>query len=389
MDWILMGGRVLGEAGLEARPLALTGGRVAETPAPAARAFDAAGLILVPGIVDAHGDGFERNLSPRPGVLFDAETALIETDRQCAANGITTAYLALTISWEPGLRSLEMADTVIETLERLRPALLTDLRVQIRWEIKALDAAAQVEGWLELEPKPAIAFNDHFTGMVRAPAPDAPEFEARMGRDIPKYAARAGMSVEDYKALVARIEARMEESPAIVARIAARAVELGVPRLAHDEKTKTERARHRALGIGVSEFPLTREAAAEAISAGEPTVLGAPNVLRGGSHIGALGAEEAARAGLCSALASDYFYPAPLLAASRLAGQDLSSLGSAWALVSSGPAKALGLTDRGRLAPGLRGDVLALSFTGGRARVEAAFAGGKLVFAAGFARCGF
>ncbi len=388
MDWILTGGRVLGEAGLEARPLALAGGRIAETPAPAARAFDAAGLILVPGIVDAHGDGFERNLSPRPGVLFDAETALIETDRQCAANGITTAYLALTISWEPGLRSLEMADTVIETLARLRPALLTDLRVQIRWEIMALDAAETVEGWLELEPKPAIAFNDHFTGMVKAPAPDAPEFEARMGRDIPKYAARAGMSVDAYKALVARIEARMEESPAIVARIAARAVDLGVPRLAHDEKTKAERARHRALGIGVSEFPLTREAAEEAVSGGEPTVLGAPNVLRGGSHIGALGAEDAAKAGLCSALASDYFYPAPLLAASRLAGPDLSGLASAWALVSSGPAKALGLTDRGRIAPGLRGDVLALSFAGGRARVEAAFSAGKLVFAAGFARAG-
>lgn len=388
MDWVLNGGRVLGETGLEARPLALSGGLIAEAAAPGARAFDAAGLLIMPGIVDAHGDGFERNLSPRPGVLFDVETALVETDRQCAANGITTAYLALTISWEPGLRSLETARDVIGALGRLRPALLTDLRVQLRWEVMALDAAEAVEGWLDLEPTPAIAFNDHFTGMVKAPAPDAPEFEARMGRDIPKYATRAGMSVDEYKALVARIEARMGESPAIVARIAARAAALGVPRLAHDEKSAGERTAHRALGIGVSEFPLTRAAAEAAAGAGEATVLGAPNVLRGGSHIGALGAEDAAAAGLCSALASDYFYPAPLLAASRLAGADLSNLPAAWALVSSGPARALGLADRGRLAPGLRGDALALSFAGGRARVEAAFSAGRLVFAAGFGRAG-
>lgn len=380
MGWTLTGGRAPGPDGLH-----LSDGRIAAAAAPGSRRFDASGLVILPGIIDVHGDGFERNLSPRPGVLFDAETALVETDRQCAANGITTAFLALTISWEPGLRSVETARAVIAALGRMRPRLLTDLRIQLRWEIFALEAAAEVEGWLELDPRPALAFNDHFSGLFQPADPAAanlPEYVSRLARSVPEYAKRSGLPEAAYRALVERVGARADEVEPTVARLAARAAALGAPRLAHDETDAATRRRNRALGVSVSEFPLTREAAEEAVAAGEATVLGAPNVLRGGSHIGALDAEPAARAGLCTALASDYFYPAPLLAAARIAGADLADLPLAWALVSEGPARALGLSDRGRLAPGLRGDVLAVAFAGGRARVEAAFAAGRLVFAA-------
>lgn len=84
--------------------------------------IDARGLILAPAMVDIHGDAFERQRLPRPGVAFPLEAALMETDRQLAANGIATASHALTLSWEPGLRSLDMARAVIEGLRRLAPA---------------------------------------------------------------------------------------------------------------------------------------------------------------------------------------------------------------------------------------------------------------------------
>ncbi len=68
--------------------------------------FDATGLLVLPGIVDIHGDAFERQLQPRPGVDFPADIALADTESQLLANGITTAFHGVTLSWEPGLRSL-------------------------------------------------------------------------------------------------------------------------------------------------------------------------------------------------------------------------------------------------------------------------------------------
>lgn len=373
-DWIVRGGNVVGAGGPAGEALFLAGGRIVEAPAPDARVFDASGLTVAPGIVDLHGDGFERNLSPRPGVLFDPGIALIETDRQLICNGITTAYLALTISWEPGLRSLDTARTLIEAWARLRPVFACDMRLQLRWEVYALDAVDQVEAWLALDPAPSLAFNDHFTGLFD-PA-------TRMARSLDKYAARSGLSLAEYRAMIEALAARRAEVAPAVARLAAAAARAGVPMLAHDEGSAGERRRGRALGITVSEFPLSQEAAEAAAQAGEPIVLGAPNVVRGGSHIGALDAGPAAEAGLCTALASDYFYPAPLAAAGRLLAEGRMPPEAVWSLVSAGPAAAMGLGDRGALRPGARGDLALFSRDGAAARAEAVFANGRLVWSA-------
>ncbi|MEE3100245.1 MAG: alpha-D-ribose 1-methylphosphonate 5-triphosphate diphosphatase, partial [Pseudomonadota bacterium] len=338
MNWTLRGGAPLGHGAPESGDIHLSDGRIAAAAAPGAMAFDATGLTVAPGLVDLHGDGFERNLSPRPGVLFDAEIALAETDRQLTANGITTAWLALTISWEPGLRSLDTARRLVAAWERLRPSFVCDIRLQLRWEVYALDAAAQVEAWLALEPRPALAFNDHFTGLFD-PA-------TRMAKSLDKYAARAGLTVGAYREMIAALALREAEVAPAVARLAAAAAAAGAPRLAPDEGDAASRLPNRALGIDVSEFPLSREAAEAAARAGEAVVLGAPNVVRGGSHNGALDAEPAAAEGLCTALASDYFYPAPLAAAARLLARSDLAPEAVWSLVSAGPARAMGLTDR-------------------------------------------
>ena len=367
MDWTLTGGGRLDGA---VAPLALSGGRIAETPAPAARRFDATGLMLAPGICDVHGDGFERNLSPRPKVHFDLETALIETDRQLIANGITTAWLALTISWEPGLRGVDSAAEIIAAIERLRPRFAAEIRVQLRWEVFALDAVDRLEDWLAMRPRPVLAFNDHLTGMLKG---------ERILKKLEEYAGRAGVDGETYLALAKAAAARRAEVPAAIARLAARAEALGVPCLAHDEPDAEARRTNRGLGIRVSEFPLTREAAADAIAAGEPTVLGAPNILRGGSHIGAIDAAPAVQEGLCTVLASDYYYPAQLQAVHRLGRDHGIALADAWPLISENAARMGGLTDRGRLDPGQRADIIALDLANGAPSVEAVFAAGHLV----------
>lgn len=368
MDWTLRGGAPLGPGAPAGDLLHLSGGRIDARGAEGAQVFDASGLTVAPGLIDLHGDGFERNLSPRPGVLFDPEIALAETDRQLTANGITTAWLALTISWEPGLRSLDTARRLVEAWTRLRGAFACDMRLQLRWEVYALDAVDQVEAWLALEPRPALAFNDHFTGLF--------DPTTRMAKSLDKYAARSGLSVEAYREMIGRLAARRDEVAPAVARLAAAAARAGAPRLAHDEPDAATRRANRALGIDVSEFPLSREAAAAAAEAGEIVVLGAPNVVRGGSHIGALDAEPAAAEGLCTALASDYYYPAPLAAAARLLARGDMAPEAVWGLVSAGPARAMGLRDRGALAPGMRGDLVLIRRDGPRARVVAVFVGG-------------
>ncbi len=372
MDFTITGGQVLGEQGLEAGDLFVVDGKIADSPSPKARVVDAAGMIVAPGMIDLHGDGFERNLSPRPGVFFDVETALIETDRQLLVNGITTAYLALTISWEPGLRSLENARSLIDAWRRLRPYFVTDLRIQLRWELAALDAVEDVETWLHLDPKPTLAFNDHFSMLI--------DPKRRLQRDLSKYASRAGLTVADYDQLTKRTEARFDAAPEAAERLARAAAAAGVVCFAHDEMTAEARRANREMGVTVSEFPMTAEAAQEAVDHGEVTILGSPNVVRGGSHIGALDAEPAAIAGLCGALASDYFFPAMLGAAGKLIAAGDLSAEEAWSLVSRNPAKAAHLSDRGAIMEGADADIVFVQPGSAQPVCRGVIANGRQVF---------
>jgi alpha-D-ribose 1-methylphosphonate 5-triphosphate diphosphatase len=311
--------------------------------------FDAAGCLVLPGIIDLHGDAFERVITPRPGVSFDAGLALREADRQLIANGITTAYHGLTVSWEPGERSIECGRRIRAALGEVRPHLRCDTHLHIRWETFALDVADEVAGWLVDEPRAILAFNDHTTPTVGG--------NRKRGK-VETMAERAGMTLDDFKALISRIWTRRDDVPAAIERMAAAARAAGAILLAHDERTVAERQWFRGLGAVASEFPVTLETAAEARDHGEHVILGAPNVLRGGSHTGALTASDAIADGLCTVLATDYYYPAPLNAAFKLVRDGVCDLPAAWALVSANPAEAAGFVDRGQLLPGRRADVV-------------------------------
>ncbi len=105
--------------------------------------IDAGGLLVLPGIVDLHGDAFERQMMPRPGVDFPIDVALIDSDRQAISNGITTVFHATTWSWEPGLRSADNARQLLEAIEQLRPQLAADTRFHLRHETYNLDAESR------------------------------------------------------------------------------------------------------------------------------------------------------------------------------------------------------------------------------------------------------
>ena len=151
--------------------------------------------------------------------------------------------------------------------------------------------------------------------------------------------------------------------------------------LSHDDASPEQRRWFRALGCRLAEFPTTVETAQEAASQGDDIVLGAPNVVRGGSHTGWIDATEMIGRGLCSVLASDYYYPAPLLAAFALAQRGVLPFARAWALVSQAPAEAVRLDDRGRIAPGRRADLILVdaSAAGQQPRVVATIVAGRVV----------
>jgi alpha-D-ribose 1-methylphosphonate 5-triphosphate diphosphatase len=345
---------------------------------PASLGLDAGGLLVLPGIVDLHGDAFERQMMPRPGVDFPIDVALIDSDRQAVGNGITTVYHATTWSWEPGLRSGENARLLLEAIESLRPQLAADTRFHLRHETYNLDAEAKICQWLSNGRIDLFAFNDHMDSTVASLA--KPHKRARMVE-------RTGLSNEAFDNLVGRVISRGHDVPASIARLAATARAADVRMLSHDDDSPEMRGAFRAQGVHIAEFPVNEETAREAADGGDAIVFGAPNVVRGGSHTGWTKASDMIAKGQCSILASDYYYPAPLLAAFRLAADSVLPLPRAWDLISAAPARAAGLSDRGVLAEEYRADIILVDDELPlRPRVVAVIAAGRLVHLADASR---
>ena len=345
--------------------------------------ISAHGKILAPAIIDVHGDAFERQLMPRPGVYFPIDVALIDTDRQLAANGITTAYHAITLGWEPGLRNVARGRELIQSIQDLGLRLTVENRVQLRWETFAFEALDVIESTLKGPLLPSVAFNDHTSMTMRAydvPVQErvfelSPDFSVasleddRMKQRTLSKAQRAGLSQEDYIAMLGKIWDRRSDVPDKISEVASMASTVGAPMLSHDDTRADTRTYFRNLGASVSEFPMVMEAVEAARKHEDLIILGAPNAARGGSHIGSVGAADLIEAGLCDALASDYFYPAMLAAIDRLDREKRADRVTLWSLLSSGPARAMRLNDRGSITIGSRADLVLVDWTKGQAPV--------------------
>jgi alpha-D-ribose 1-methylphosphonate 5-triphosphate diphosphatase len=368
------GGRTLIGDEIAEASLQIAGGAIAavgSTSDNAAIRIDARGLLVLPGIVDLHGDAFERQMMPRPGVDFPIDVALIDSDRQAIANGLTTVFHAVTWSWEPGLRSADNARRMLDAIDLTKPRLSADTRIHLRHETFNLDAVDEIAQWIGDRRVDLFAFNDHMDSTLANL--DKPHKRNRMVE-------RTGLSDDSFDRLVERIAARGDEVPQANRRLAAVAREVSMPMLSHDDDTPAMRQGFRDLGVGIAEFPTTEETARDAALHGDFIVFGAPNVVRGGSHTGWTKAADMIAKGLCSVLASDYYYPAPLLAAFRLVHDGILPLEQAWKLISENPARAAGLGERGTIATGQRADVLLVDDRVAlRPRIVAVIAGGRLV----------
>ncbi|MFN4192189.1 MAG: alpha-D-ribose 1-methylphosphonate 5-triphosphate diphosphatase [Tabrizicola sp.] len=380
---LIEGARLVLEDRVETASVRIESGRITgiDVARDGAAVVPGKGRILAPAFVDVHGDAFERQIMPRPGVMVDPEAALLETDRQLAANGIATAYHALTLSWEPGLRSVETGWQVVRALEALRGRLTADNRLQLRWETFCAEAEPLIAHVLAGSDRPALAFNDHTTSALLHPGiavhdrpfdhvEDYPVTDITAEAFLQKMgerARRSHMTPAAFVMLIARVWARRGEVPGDIVRLAALAQKHGAPMLSHDDSQVETRDWYRALGAKVAEFPMHERVFLAAREAGDPIVLGAPNAMRGGSHLGSPGAAEMIARGLCDILASDYYYPAMLGAVARLHADRVAPLPVLWKLVSANPAAAMGLADRGHIAPGQRADLVLIDWPEGHA----------------------
>lgn len=368
----VQGARVLLAGGAADVSVTIEDGAIAAIDAPArAEKFDAQNLLLAPGLIDLHGDAFERSVQPRPGVSLPMDIALTDADAQAAAAGITTVFHGVTLSWEPGLRSGEAFTALLDGLDRLRPHAAVEHRVHLRMETIAPDEAPLALAAIAAGRVHMVAVNDH-TAAIRRKAVDPAGAAA--------YAKRTGLTAQGVLALAERMLAREAEGHAALAKVleAARAKQIAIA--SHDDESPEIRAHWRAQGATICEFPMNDATARAARDVGEPVVMGCPNVVRGGSHLGWHSAEAMVRAQLCDVLVSDYVWGAMVPAAFRLAEGAVPDLAAAWRLVSANPAAAVGLANRGCIAVGRRADLVLIDPRGPVPRVVATFTAGRPAF---------
>ncbi len=315
-------------------------------------AFDLDGDVLMPGAVDLHTDNLERQVQPRQNARWPSRSALLAHDAQCAAAGVTTVLDALCVG-DLGFDE-ERPRTCregIADLDALAPSglLRADHHLHLRCELPAEGLTALLELWADHPMLRMVSLMDHTPGI------------GQYG-DVDRYRAMRRAEGEDTQATdrrIAVLQAQRERlrgpnRARLLDRMRGRAVTLA----SHDDRTAAEVAENLADGIAISEFPVAEPAARAARAGAMAVIAGAPNLVRGGSHTGNVSVEALLRAGLVDALASDYAPVSLVHAAFIAAALPGFTLPRAVALVTDTPARMVGLDDRGRIAPGLRADLV-------------------------------
>ncbi|WP_255527033.1 alpha-D-ribose 1-methylphosphonate 5-triphosphate diphosphatase [Nodosilinea sp. LEGE 07088] len=327
---------------------------VDQTPKPSGYiGLDVSGLRLVPGIVDIHGDAFERKICPRPGVTQPLPMAMVENDRALLAAGITTFFYSITDSFEPGLRSRATARSIVEYVYgEVGKSLLADSRIHIRHEQANTAHFEELCDWLQTGQVNLLSLNDHLP-----PSLD----DDSLHRYTKGMRQRIKVSDDEVRAIVRAAMDQREAGLQQLEDLVMLAHQVEVPVASHDDETAEDVATSRRRQVAIAEFPASIDLAAQSRAYGAAVLMGAPNLVRGGSHVGYMGVTDAVEAQVLDCLCSDYHYPSLFYAPFKLVALGLMELAQAWKLVSEYPARAAGLGDcKGAIAPGYAADALLL-----------------------------
>lgn len=358
--------------------LRLSDGRIAEIAPGAAvtpGAVDCQGDLVLPGLVELHTDNLERHLQPRPKVEWPHQAAIVAHDAELASTGITTVFDALRVgsvftSSNAGYGEYARA-LATEILDlRARGALRISHFLHLRAEICSETLVAEMARFGPEDRVGIVSLMDHTPGQ-------------RQFRDVTKLRdyvmGKRGLSEAEFDAHVESQQALSERLGALhEATAVAEARRYGAVLASHDDTTADQVAVSAAHGVQVAEFPTTPEAARACRDRGIAVMMGAPNLIRGGSHSGNVAAHDLAEAGHLDILSSDYV-PSSLLTAALMLGDLWDDVPGGVAAVTSAPARAVGLSDRGSLRPGARADVIRVARLGKAGAVRGVWVQGSRV----------
>ncbi len=324
-----------------------------------AGAVDCQNDYVMPGLVELHTDNLERHIEPRPGVDWPHLAALLAHDAELASTGITTVFDALRVGSLLGATggNSEYARKLADELLGARNADHFKIShfLHLRAEICSDTLLEEMSRFSHEDHVGIVSLMDHTPGQRQF---------RKLGALKAYFAKKRGMNDAEFADHVARLKTLQSQFGILHEKGAvAEARRFGAVLASHDDTTTEHVVNSRLNGVGFAEFPTTQEAAEACRDQGIAVMMGAPNLIRGGSHSGNVAASDLARAGLLDILSSDYVPAALLLSVFRLA-RLWDDLPRAVACATHNPARAAGLTDRGRLETGLRGDLIRVAIAG-------------------------
>lgn len=337
-------------------------------------ATDCGGDYLAPGLIELHTDNLERHIQPRPRVDWPHDAAILAHDAELASVGITTVFDAMRVGSVPtgAGRYAKYARELARELLALRAedTLKISHFLHLRAEVCSETLEEEMQEFGPEDRVGIVSLMDHTPGQ-------------RQFRDISKLEeymkGKHGLSDADFAAHVAQLQAlRAAHGERHEAAAVAHAARYGAVLASHDDTTEAQVAVSAGYGIRLAEFPTTVEAARACHAHGIRVIMGAPNLIRGGSHSGNVAAGDLADLGHLDILSSDYVPGALLLAAVRL-GERWGDMGRGLATVTANPAHAVGLGDRGMLVPGARADVIRFSLRDGAPALRGVWSQGRRV----------
>lgn len=375
---VLTNGRIVTADAAFDGTVVLRHGRIAEVSrgrSSAAGAIDLEGDTLVPGLIELHTDNLEKHFSPRPGVKWPAVPAVMAHDTQVAAGGITTVFDSLSLGDVRGdtdrvQNRARMVEAICEASERRMTR--AEHRLHLRCEITPDDAVEAVDRWIDLPLVGLMSINDHTPGQRQFLDPSKLK-QYYMGKF-----AMTETQFEEFHVRSLELHHRnaVKHRHEIVSRAQARAL----PLASHDDATAEHVEEAVRNGMTIAEFPTTWEAAEASRDAGLAVLVGAPNLVLGGSHSGNIAAIDLIRARQADILSSDYVPASLMEGVFKLPNSDAGiDLPHAVRLASLNPARAVGLNDRGEIAPDKRADLVRVRMLGDAPMVRAVWREGERV----------
>lgn len=338
-------------------------------------AVDCTGDLLMPGLIELHTDNLERHIEPRPKVNWPHASAIIAHDAELASVGITTVFDALRVGsitsskkMNYGEYARHLANEILDLREK--GALKISHFLHLRAEVCSETLIAELAKFGPADRIGIVSLMDHTPGQ-------------RQFRDITQLRAyvcgKHGLSEAEFESHIAEqvaISTRLGQAHEAAAVNEAR--RYGAVLASHDDTTAEQVAISAQHGAHFAEFPTTVEAAEACHAQGIKVMMGAPNLIRGGSHSGNVAASKLAEADLLDIVSSDYV-PSALLSAALLLGDLWGDVARGVRCVTQAPAQAAGLADRGSINLGARGDVIRVARVAGAAALRGTWVQGQRV----------